>query len=134
MTDSEFDKLQKLTLLRQRRKANLVEYETSIRKLMDLNVSLPVMLGWLVGEKKIATTLPALRRFVRRTFGEEFYDNFAARNGWKKKKREKTSSSARAPEVPVKPRKAPLPKNGVTQEELKAVLRQKVDLRSLEEE
>lgn len=101
MTDSEFDELKQRTLLRQRRKTNLIEHETAIKKLMELDVSLPVILEWLVEEKQVATTLPALRRFVRRTFGEEFYNNFAARNGWQKNKLQKSTSSARVSKTPV---------------------------------
>lgn len=95
MTDSEFDELKQRTLQRQRRKTNLIEHETAIKKLMDLDVSLPVILEWLVGEKQIATTLPALRRFVNRSFGEVFYEEFTARNGWQKNKLQKTTTSAR---------------------------------------
>lgn len=94
MPDSKFDELKKRSLQRQRFKINLNEHETSIRKLMDLDVSLPVILEWLVEEKQIATTLPALRRFIRRTFGEPFYDSFTARNGWKKSKLQKITASS----------------------------------------
>lgn len=135
MTDIDFNGLQKRTLLRQRRKTNLVEHQISIKKLMDLNVSLPVMLEWLLEEKKVDTTLPALRRFVRREFGDEFYNNFVARNGWQKAKHEKSLSSARAPDKPAKQKPESLmPKRGVTQEELKAIARQKIDLREYDEE
>lgn len=135
MTDIDFVGLQKRTLLRQRRKTNLVEHQTSIKKLMDLNVSLPVMLEWLLGEKKIDTTLPALRRFVRREFGDEFYNNFVARNGWQKAKHEKSLSSARTPGKPAKQKsEPPMPKGGVTQEELKVIARRKVDLREYDDE
>lgn len=134
MSDSEFDELKRKTLLRQRRKGNLDELETAIKKLMGMNVSLPVVLEWLIEEKNIATTLPALRRFVRRSFGEAFYDEFAVRNGWQKKKREKHLSSVRTPERPPESKPEQLAsKGGVTQEELKASLREKVDLNGLEE-
>lgn len=135
MTEIDFDGLQKRTLLRQRRKTNLVEHQASIKKLMDLDVSLPVMLEWLLNEKKVETTLPALRRFVRKTFGEEFYNNFAARNGWQKSKHEKSSSSARMLKKPEKQKAEPFtPQSGVTQEDLKAIARRKVDLREYDDE
>lgn len=86
MADSEFDELKRKSLRRQRFKVNLFEFETSIKKLMDLDVSLPVILEWLVEEKKVSTTLPALRRFVKRILGDHFYDSYTARNGWKKSK------------------------------------------------
>lgn len=101
MTDSEFDELKQRTLQRQRRKTNLIEHEAAIKKLMDLDVSLPVILEWLVGEKQIVTTLPALRRFVNRSFGEAFYEEFTARNGWQKTKPQKTFPSARVGKTPV---------------------------------
>ena len=101
MTDSELDELKQRTLLRQRRKINLIEHETAIKKLMDLDVSLPVILEWLIGEKQIAITLPALRRFVNRSFGEAFYEDFTSRNGWQKTKLQKISPSARLGKTPV---------------------------------
>lgn len=134
MTDSEFDELKKRTVLRQRRKTNLVEYETAIKKLMDLDVSLPVILEWLVEEKKISTTLPALRRFVRRIFGA-FYDDFTVRNGWHKNKSKRISQTTRTDERKQKSKSEMFVlKGGVTQEELKESLRQKVDLNCLGEE
>lgn len=135
MTDSEFDELKKQTLLRQRQKTNLIEHETAIKKLLDLDVSLPVILEWLIEKKKIVTTLPALRRFVRRTFSEEFYDGFVVRNGWQKTKQEKSSSLGRASDKPAKQKPEPfIPKRGVTQEELKAIARKKIDLREYDDE
>jgi hypothetical protein len=134
MTDSEFDELKKRTVLRQRRKTNLVEYETAIKKLMDLDVSLPVILEWLVQEKKIATTLPALRRFVIRTFSDGFYDEFTVRNGWQKNKSKRVSHISQANESKQKSKLEKfVSKGGVTQEELKESLRQKVDLNCLDE-
>lgn len=97
MANSEFEELKRKSLLRQRFKLNLFEFETSIKKLMDLDVSLPVILEWLVEEKKISTTLPALRRFIRRTFGDQFYDDFTVRNGWKKSKIQHDAQSAFRP-------------------------------------
>lgn len=135
MTNSEFDELKKQTLLRQRRKANLVEHEAAIKKLLDLDVSLPVILEWLIEKKKIGTTLPALRRFIRRTLGKVFYDDFLVRNGWQKTKQKKSSSLERASVRPVKQKTETFAqKGGMTQEELKASLREKVDLNTLEEE
>ena len=135
MTNSEFDELKKQTLLRQRQKANLVEHETAIKKLLDLDVSLPVILEWLIEKKKIRTTLPALRRFVKRTLGKAFYDDFLVRNGWQKTKQEKSSFLGRASAIPAKQKSETFAqKGGMTQEELKASLREKVDLNTLEEE
>lgn len=135
MADSEFDEMKKQTLLRQRRKANLVEHETAIKKLLDLDVSLPVILEWLIEKKKIGTTLPALRRYVRRTLGKAFYDDFLVRNGWQKTKQEKSSTLERVSARPAKQKSEIFAqKGGMTQEELKASLREKVDLNTLEEE
>lgn len=135
MTETEFDALKKLTLLRQRQKTNLVEHEIAIKKLLDLDVSLPVILEWLVGKYKVETTLPALRRFIRRTLGKVFYDDFLVRNGWQKTKQEKSSSLGRASARPAKQKSETFAqKGGMTQEELKASLREKIDLNTLEEE
>jgi hypothetical protein len=134
MTTEEFIELQTRTLLRQKRKINLNEHEISIKTLMELNVSLPIILDWLE-EKKILTTLPALRRFIKRTFGEKFYNDFVFRNGWQKTKQGKHQSTAYPTEKSVKLDRVTLPtKGGLTQEELKASLRQKVDLNRFKEE
>jgi hypothetical protein len=101
MTDSEFDELKKRTVLRQRRKTNMVEYQTAIKQLMDLDVSLPVILEWLIEEKKIATTLPALRRFVIRIFGGQVYGDFVTRNGWQKRKSQTKSQSVLADKASI---------------------------------
>ena len=71
---------------RQRVKTDLAEFEAAIRKMMELDISLPLVLTWLEKKGKI-TTLPALRRYVRKAFGEGFYENFASRNGWQKTKK-----------------------------------------------
>jgi hypothetical protein len=134
MSDSEFDELKNQTLLRQRRKTNLVEYESAIKKLVGMDVSLPVILEWLVKKNNIATTLPALRRFVRRSFGELLYDEFMTRNGWQKKKREKPLSTVRIPDrTQIQKTEQFASKGGVTQEQLKASLREKIDINGLEE-
>jgi len=134
MPTKEFVELQTLTLLRQKRKTNLDEHETSIKTLMELNVSLPIILDWLE-EKKISTTLPALRRFIRRMFGEAFYDDFVFRNGWQKTKRGQNQSAKSSAERSTKSNRTTFPSSvGLTQEELKASLRQKVDLNGFKEE
>lgn len=83
---TELDELLLETQRRQRRKTDLAEFDSSLKKMMDLDISLPVILEWLEkkGEK---TSLPALRRYVIRIFGDEFYSDFMRRNGWLKKKR-----------------------------------------------
>ena len=73
------------TRRRQRLKTDLGEFDEQIKEMMDLNISLPVVLGWLEKQKK-TTTLPALRRYVKRVFGDAFYDDFLRRNGWLKTK------------------------------------------------
>lgn len=65
------------------KRTNLGAFDDRLRKLMDLDVSLPVILEWLT-EKGRKTTLPALRRYVVRTFGKDFYLNYTRRNGWQK--------------------------------------------------
>ena len=136
MTTEEFIELQTRTLLRQKRKTNLFEHESSIKSLMELNVSLPVILEWLLGTKNISTTLPALRRFVKKVFGESFYGDFVLRNGWQKTKHGKHPSSGNhSAERPLRPKGMTTSSNeGLTQEELKASLRQKVDLNRIKED
>ncbi|OFJ47565.1 hypothetical protein BA896_023155 [Janthinobacterium lividum] len=75
------------TRRRQRRKTDLSEFDTTLKEMMDLDISLPVILTWLEKQEK-QTTLPALRRYIRRVFGEEFYDRFLLRNGWQRTKQE----------------------------------------------
>ncbi len=98
------------TRRRQRLKTELVEFDAQLKEMMDLNISLPVVLGWLEKEGK-KTTLPALRRYVKRVFGNAHYDDFVQRNGWQKtkagepKRNEKPSTgptrASRSPDVAV---------------------------------
>lgn len=83
MPDKELEELMRETQRRKRLKTDLSEFEPSLKEMMDLNISLPVMLDWLE-RKGVTTTLPALRRYVKRVFGEDFYNDFAKRNGWLK--------------------------------------------------
>ena len=82
---SVFDELVRETQRRQRRKTDLSAYEDKIREMLDLNISLPVVLEWLSKQGNV-TTLPALRRYVVRVFGEDVYHDFMKRNGWLKTK------------------------------------------------
>lgn len=84
--EKELAELQAQAALRQRIKTDLAEFEAAIKKMMELDISLPLVLTWLEKKGKI-TTLPALRRYVRKAFGEGFYENFASRNGWQKTKK-----------------------------------------------
>ena len=86
MTEIELEELKVKSLQRRRQKTNLVEHQVAILKLMELDISLPLVLDWLIDKKCISTTLPALRRFVKKAFGQKFYDEFTNRNGWQKHK------------------------------------------------
>lgn len=79
------DELVKETQRRQRRRTDLSAYDDKLKEMLDLNISLPVILDWLAKQESI-TTLPALRRHVVRTFGQDFYNEFLKRNGWLKTK------------------------------------------------
>ena len=83
--ETDLAELQAQATQRQRVKTDLSEFEAAIKKMMELDISLPLVLGWLEKKGK-TTTLPALRRYVRSVFGEDFYDDFANRNGWQKTK------------------------------------------------
>ena len=85
MLESELDQLLTETLRRQRRKTDLSEFDGPLREMMEANISLPVMLDWLKKKGQI-TTMPALRRYVRRVFGDDYYDGFVKRNGWHRNK------------------------------------------------
>lgn len=86
LDDAELEELKAQATQRQRVKTDLYEYSDALRKMMEADISLPLILGWLEKRGK-TTTLPALRRYVRKTFGEEFYQAFTTRNGWQKSKR-----------------------------------------------
>lgn len=73
---------------RRQRTTDFAEFKDPIKEMMRLNISLPIVLGWLIKEGK-KTTLPALRRYVVREFGEKNYEDYVIRNGWKKTKRTK---------------------------------------------
>lgn len=82
------NELIKETQRRRRGKGDLSAYQNKLKEMLDLNISLPVILDWIKkeeGDEKF-TTLPALRRFVVRTFGEGFYYDFMKRNRWLKTK------------------------------------------------
>ena len=85
MLESEIDQLLTETLRRQRRKTDLSEFDGPLKEMMEANISLPVMLDWLKKKGEV-TTLPALRRYVRRVFGDDYYDDFVKRNGWHRNK------------------------------------------------
>lgn len=93
MDEKDLDELIKETQRRQRRKTDLSAYKAKLKEMLDLDISLPVILGWITKEEadKKFTTLPALRRYVVRTFGEGFYHDFMKRNGWLKTKSKITS-------------------------------------------
>lgn len=122
---SELKKLLEEKLRRRRKKTDLSQFDGNLREMMDLDISLPVILDWLISKGQI-TTLPALRRYVRRVFGEEFYDDFTERNGWMKRKQEKPISAESGTKPSVnKQTKPPTP------EEIRGILDMKVDLSSI---
>ncbi len=86
LDEVELAELKAQATKRQRVKTDLAEYSDALLKMMEADISLPLMLGWLEKRGK-TTTLPALRRYVRKTFGEGFYQEFTTRNGWQKSKR-----------------------------------------------
>ena len=132
MNESELQQLLDETQRRQRRKTDLTEFEPAIKEMMDANVSLPVLLSWLEKKGKV-TTLPALRRYVRRIFGEDFYDEFVKRNGWQRTKEPKqatgnTNSKAGTGDLPVTPPAtdaSALPESSV--DSVKSILRGDID-------
>jgi len=79
---------------RRQRTTDFTLFRERIEEMMRLNISLPVILDWLKKSGK-DTTLPALRRFVVRAFGEDCYDNYVARNGWKKSKKKKIEEESK---------------------------------------
>lgn len=85
MDDEDFDHLKTRALSRKRIKTNLIEHRETIKKMMDADISLPLIFEWLT-ERKVETALTTLRRFVKKTFGETFYVDFSSRNGWQKSK------------------------------------------------
>lgn len=95
---NEMSELIEETIRRQRIKTDLSAFSSKLKEMMDLNISLPVQLGWLEKQGK-KTTLPALRRFVNREFGEEKYEAFMRRNGWIKTKKVQ-AISPKAPAAP----------------------------------
>lgn len=114
MDEKDFlDELIRETRRRRRTRTDLSPFSEKLKEMMNLDISLPVILEWLE-KQQFKTTLPALRRFVVRTFGEDFYHDFLKRNGWLKTKY-KTSARAANPEPASQPAQAPKPSN--TQEE-----------------
>ena len=98
MEKKTIEALVEKTQKRQRRTTDLTQFDPTLKEMMTANISLPVILEWLEGQNKV-TTLPALRRYIRRVFGEDFYDNFLVRNGWHRTKQngKRVSDSYQAP-------------------------------------
>lgn len=79
----ELADLQAQQAARQKR-TDLGPFRDQIEELMRLDISLPLVLGWLKNRQGFKTTLSALRRYVVRTFGSQHYSDYVDRNGWKK--------------------------------------------------
>ena len=58
-----------------------------IEEMMKLNISLPLIKGWLEEKKGVVVTLQTLRNFTIKTFGQDHYIDFVTRNGWLKTKK-----------------------------------------------
>ncbi|MET3122299.1 hypothetical protein AAKU67_001893 [Oxalobacteraceae bacterium GrIS 2.11] len=86
MEEGEFQSLKLKSASRSRIKKNLEEHLDLIKKMMDADISLPVVYEWLV-DHGIDTSLTTLRRFVIKKFGKNFYLDFVERNGWQKRAR-----------------------------------------------
>lgn len=95
-TDDQLAQLMQETRRRKRLKTDLSEFDDRLKEMMRLDISLPVIVDWLEKQEK-KTTLQALRRYVRRTFGEEHYEEFVRRNGWMKTKGEKNEEKNKQP-------------------------------------
>ena len=80
-------------LLEKQRQQNLLlghqiaPHTEQIREMMELNISLPLIRGWLEEKKAVTVTLQTLRNFVVKTFGQDHYSDFVTHNGWLKTKR-----------------------------------------------
>lgn len=138
MLESELDQLLTETLRRQRRKTDLSEFDGPLKEMMEANISLPVMLDWLKKKGEI-TTLPALRRYVRRVFGDDYYDDFVKRNGWHRNKENpkpltrseghKDGATAAATEARIEEKKVAvnLQQATASQEQLKKIVKGVID-------
>ena len=94
IAEEELMELKAQATQRQRLKTDLAEFEPAIRKMMEVDISLPLVLGWLEKKGK-TTTLPALRRYIKNAFGEKFYTDFVSRNGWQKSKKGESSRTGK---------------------------------------
>jgi len=113
MHDVEFDQLKAKAASRKRIKTNLIAHYELIKRMLDADISLPLIFEWLA-ENGVETTLTTLRRFVKRTYGEAFYDDFSKRNGWHKKKRKPSlnRSTEAGPGPPTTAPGRPVMRNG----------------------
>jgi tRNA U38,U39,U40 pseudouridine synthase TruA len=94
--EDQLTQLMKETQRRKRLKTDLSQFDDKLKEMMRLDISLPVIVDWLSEQGK-ATTLQALRRYVKRIFGEDHYDNFVKRNGWSKTKSSKVIQKTKLP-------------------------------------
>lgn len=65
----------------------LKPYVTSIKKMLDVDISLPMIQEYFDETEKIKFTLQTLRSFVIKEFGEDYYKDYCKRNGWLKTKK-----------------------------------------------
>ena len=70
----------------------IAPYSGKIEEMMRLNISLPLIKGWLEEKKGVVVTLQTLRNFTIKTFGQDHYIDFVTRNGWLKTKKGQRSS------------------------------------------
>lgn len=118
MHDVDFDQLKAKAASRKRIKTNLMAHQESIKRMMDADISLPLIFEWLT-ENKVKTALTTLRRFVKKTYGETFYDDFSRRNGWQKKKQ--SASPVQAAGTPLQT-SVTAPRPSIKQDEKATVL------------
>jgi hypothetical protein len=62
-------------------------YRETIVKLMDLNVQLNLIRDWLVEKQGEQLVVNTLRKYIIRSIGRDFYDEYLKRNGWTKTRR-----------------------------------------------
>lgn len=77
----------------------IAPYSSTIKEMIDLDISLPLIKGWLKDKKGVAITLQTLRNFVIRDVGDQYYEAYCKRNGWMKTKRKPDGCKTKKKEV-----------------------------------
>lgn len=87
ISETELDGLSRISRMRTTMPSKfpiLEEHKETIVKAIERDISLPVLLEWLIQNRDLVVSLNTLRKFVTKTIGQEKYDDYLKRNHWER--------------------------------------------------